>query len=471
MVARGIRAQPSHHSKVSGSNSKQDRFKLQILVRKYLGLSSAFIALLFALCACSGVAPPTPFSLAERQLSTTHLVPAGSLVIEHGTVVDGTGRAPIQDGIVVIRGNRIETVGHAPDFTVPPEIRVIDAAGGTILPGIINSHVHEITSPLVRQFFFLTHGVTSACDLATPLKSMSTFQDNQRYGLTARGFRAGPIINVPRGYPGTEDLLYPVNTPEEARAAVDDIVDHGADLLKIAFDSGNSKLPWHSDMGTTIPNLDLKQAQAIVQQAHARGKLVRVHIGSVDMLDLALDAGVDVIEHVPLPRLDEIDFQSSSQDPVFARLSPAYESKLGRIVSQNVVLVPTLDEIITWCEPFATTPERKRLCGKYAMSPVHRFIEMGGTVALGDDSTYGLRTMMPLREMERLLAVGLSALEVIQAGTQAAAKICGHGDELGTLELGKLADVIVVKGNPLADIHALSQLTTVIIDGQVALPK
>jgi len=93
-------------------------------------------------------------------------------------------------------------------------------------------------------------------------------------------------------------------------------------------------------------------------------------------------------------------------------------------------------------------------------------------VALGDDSGYEARTWMPIREMRRLLAVGLTPMEILQASTQHAAQVCGHGDELGTLEPGKLADLIVVAGDPLSDLAALDRVIVVIIDGQVAVrPK
>jgi imidazolonepropionase-like amidohydrolase len=398
-------------------------------------------------------------------------VPAEALVIKNGVVIDGTGAAPIRDGIVVVLKNKIVAVGRAADFSIPSGTKIIDAEGGTILPGIINSHVHETASALVRQFYFLYRGVTATCDLGTPLNSMSRYEDNEGYGLTARGFRSGPIINVPGGYPGTKELLYEVTSPDAARRAVSDLVNRGADVIKIALEPWNWKLPWPTSPREPIPNLDLPEVKAIVEEAHAHGKLVRAHVGTAEILDLALDGGVDVIEHVPLPQLGDIDFQAGPQGSDYAKLSPAYEAQLARMIKQNVDMVPTLDKIISWCERYAVTDDRKALCRKYALSPVHRFYQMGGTLALGDDSGYETRTWMPIREMQRLLAAGLTPMEIIQAGTQHAAQVCGHGNELGTLEPGKLADVIVVNGDPLTDIGAMNRISVVIVDGQVAVPS
>jgi len=422
------------------------------------------ICILVLIGAGCQAAAPTP-----RATRPTQSLAPNALVITNGTVIDGTGAPPILDGIVVIVDNIIVAVGYAADYTIPPSARVVDARGGTILPGIINSHVHESMSPLVRQFYLLQRGVTTACDLGTPLTSMKRAPVRTEYGLAARVFFSGPIINKPLGYPGTEEFLYAVNDADEARRAVDDLVARGASVIKIALEPWNWKLPWPTAERETIPNLNLDEVRAIVEQAHAHGKLVRVHLGTVEMLDLALEAGVDSIEHVPLPRLADIEFQTDPRARDVAKLSPAYEAQLARIVRQKVVMVPTLDKIITWCEGYAVTETRKRLCRQYALTPVRRFYQMGGTLALGDDSGYEARTWMPLAEMRRLLAIGMTPLEVIRASTQTAARVCGQGDVLGTLTPGKWADVIVVKGNPLEDLEALNWIRAVIIDGQIAV--
>ncbi len=154
----------------------------------------------------------------------------------------------------------------------------------------------------------------------------------------------------------------------------------------------------------------------------------------------------------------------------FPNLSAAYKAQLDRMIERHIMMVPTLDKIIPWCQGFANTSERKELCREYALAPVQYFHQMGGIIALGDDSGFLSRTLMPIREMQWLVAAGLTPLQVIQAGTQHAARVCGHGDELGTLEPGKLADVIVVEGNPLTDIGVMEHVGTVIIGGQVAVP-
>ena len=408
------------------------------------------------------VTSPTPTALPTRH------VPANALVIKNGMVIDGTGDEPIKNGLVVLVGDKISAIGPVSDFFIPPETKIIDAKGGTIMPGIINSHVHETASALVRQFYYLNHGVTTVCDLGTPISAFPRFRESraQGYGLTARGFYSGPIINVRDGYPGNDEFLYPITNTISARNAVVDLVGQGADMIKIALDTGNSKLPWPATTPYSIPTMTLDELKALTDQAHASHRLVRVHIGMENMLDLALDSGVDVLEHVPLPTLDHIDFTKETADH-FPTLAPSYEAKLARAVQNRMIMVPTLDYIISWCESFAMTNERKVLCSKYALTTVHRFHQMGGVIGLGNDALGGTRGKMPVPEMQLLLQAGLTPMQVIQAGTQVAARVCGHADDLGTLEPGKLADVIVVNGNPLNNIRVMEQVTTVILGGQV----
>ena len=140
------------------------------------------------------------------------------------------------------------------------------------------------------------------------------------------------------------------------------------------------------------------------------------------------------------------------------------------MVAAGTVLVPTLDR------PFgalfrASNPTPEQQSGiETILRIVQGFHEMGGVVGLGTDwaAGTGMPAGIPLGEMEMLLAAGLTPLEVIEAGTRHAAIVCGHGGELGTLEPGMLADVIIVDGDPLADLQALSQVLLVIKNGEVA---
>lgn len=405
--------------------------------------------------------------------------PASSslVIITNGTIVDGRGSAPIRDGIVVIVNDRIAFVGRAADYPFPPDAQVIDAHGGTILPGIIDAHVHGASSLAIRRQF-LVSGVTSVCDLGFPLEDMPEFE-GERLGQepVARGFRAGPILTAPGGLPGAvlgRDLNYEVETPSEARAAVIDLHERSADFIKVYLQREND--------GVGYPMITQEQLTAIVDEAHARGLLVRAHVSFVSQLNMAIQAGVDVTEHVPANAtqseslsLSESQWQTmlESDDPLhlyFTELYPHYEAQLAKMIEAGIVMVPTLDSYIDLYGD--STPTQADQAGiKIVLGIVRRFHDLGGIVALGTDFIIdrGKQAGMPLGEMEMLHAAGLTPLEVIEAGTRQSAFVCGHGGELGTLEPGMLADIVVVDGNPLEDLQAMSRVILVIKNGEIAV--
>ena len=454
------------------------------------------IALLILVTACSSSAtsnpaePPSPTSMPA--IATSGLTPAPmsarptapiiatdrapqhippeALVIGNGTIIVGDGSDPISDGVVVIKQDRIMAVGRSNDFVIPQGARVVDAQGGTIMPGIINAHVHGLADPTLRRLYFLNKGVTAICDMGLQLSEMSKFKQYDRGQLAARGFRAGPIISAPGGYPGVywgPAIGYEVANPTEAKAAVNDLANRDADVIKIAIEPGGPAQPW--------PSLTLEDAAAIVQEAHARGLLVRAHVGRTEgtsVMKIITESRLDVIDHVPIPVFSAIDAYNLVKDTAHYRIDADYEARLKSLVDHGITMVPTLDAHTLWCESPRLTSQQKQACLDFYLQPVNRFHALGGKVALGND--YGadgaIANGMPLREMKLLLAAGLKPLEVIEAGTRNSAYVCGHGDELGTLQAGKLADVIVVNGNPLDDIEAMRHLIVVISNGQIAYP-
>jgi len=399
-------------------------------------------------------------------------IPAEAMVIRNGIVIDGTGADPIPDGVVIIHDKRILAVGRASDFRLPVGVRIIDAQGGTILPGLINAHVHHSASVEQRRRF-LEEGVTTVCDLGTPLREMPLFAETESTtGRAARVFYAGPIITAPGGYPDglyhTDGYNYEVATPEEAREAVREMVTRGASVIKIALDpSWNREHP--------LPMLDVETAKAIVEEAHVHGLLVHAHMIQITYFPMALKAGIDIIEHMPFPTgwpsEEEKQKYLESDDPTrpfFEDHFPEYASILGGMARQEIVMVPTVSALIKNQYSKSERSTHEQFVVLAVLDIIRRFREAGGIVAVGNDfNDRFMKERLPLMEMKALLDAGMTSLEVIEAATRHAAIVSG-ADDLGILEPGKLADLIVVDGNPLENIDALTQIRLVILDGKVA---
>jgi imidazolonepropionase-like amidohydrolase len=398
-------------------------------------------------------------------------IPDNALVVRNGTVIDGTGKPPIVNGVVIVQGERILAVGEAAAFDIPEGVTVIDAGGGTILPGVINSHTHSTHDPAVRRAF-LIDGVTTVCNLGTTLERLALFDSTSvPEGLAARGYWAGPIITAPGGYPGPvygSQFSYEVGSPEEARAATSDLLNRRAAVIKIALAPGDPRNPW--------PVLDLERVQAIVAEAHARGILVRAHVFEPYLVeDIVLPAGINVIEHLPMPILtpEEESRVLESNEPaalLYDTVAPGYVRMLERMARQGTVMVPTLEGGLG---TLFTNPHRsplEQVVLDLHLEAVRRFHALGGVLALGNDfgGVPNVAAGMPLMEMKMLLAAGLTPMEVLEAGTRHAAAVCGQASSLGTLEAGKLADIIIVKGDPLVDLSAMDSVIAVVKGGEVA---
>lgn len=414
-------------------------------------ISFVLAAILTLLVACSG--------------PESDGVPSATLVAANGIVIDGTGVDPIPDGFVAVHGNRIVAVGPSADFRIPEDAVVIDARGGAILPGVINAHSHRVALAATRRHLFLLDGVTSVCDLGDLLSRMNQFhQEEIESGPAARGFNAGPIITAPGGYP-LSLAAYEIRGEDEAQIAVRDLHSRGADFIKVALEPGPI-------LNEHLPVLNLQEVRSVVGTAHALGLLVRAHVYNSAMLDTALEAGVDVIDHVPIPYDSHGNLVSMFDDAGTFHVPSELEAQMLRMIDDGVVLVPTLDvntrdwNTYVWGDLGVELPEFTQA----NLAVVRFFHESGGIIAIGNDyGNPGVKPGMPLREMELLQTAGLSPMEVIEGATKHAAFVCGQSAELGTLEIGKLADLIVVEGNPLDELNVMDAVVFVVKDGEVVV--
>jgi len=368
-----------------------------------------------------------------------------TLSLTNGILIDGTGADAVPDGAVVIRDGRIVSAGPRTQLAIPANANIIDVQGGTILPGFINAHVHAADSAWTLKAW-AKGGVTTVRDLGAfgpytraKFVTRDTLNANPK---CARLFAVGSFINAEGGYPMAYwgGHVVTVTSPEEARQAVNKLIDDGADVIKTAMESGYAfgQSGW--------PLLSPEEATALVDTAHERGKPVTAHVTSARDLERALDAGVDEIAHMVVDKLSE--------------------QLISRMVETGTRWVPTLE---LWQGVSRIYPISH---GSMAIKNLALFVEAGGEVVLGTDYA-GARPGqvdfdlgMPIHEIEWMQEAGMTPLQIIVAATRNGARSCNIERELGTLEKGKLADVLVVDGDPLVDVHALTKARLILREGK-----
>lgn len=367
------------------------------------------------------------------------------LAIKGDWLIDGTGLDAVPDGVVVISGNRIQAAGPADQIKIPDGADIREVAGGTILPGVINAHVHlGFRRETLRDW--LRGGVTMIRDMGGMMADTAElFRIRDALAQvpgTARLTAVGSFVNTPGGYPIAfwGGYAVPIDSPRTAKDVVARLVDLGADAIKTALESGYA----FNQSGWPLLSPDI--AKAIVAAAHERGKEVTAHVTHSLDLPAALAAGCNEIAHMVVDNLPE--------------------DLVARAVAQGIRWVPTLE---LWQ---GVSRKHSLPFVENSLENLARFASAGGEISLGTD--YGgtppdihFDLGMPMTEIRLMQQAGMVPMDIITAATRNAARSCGMAAVTGTLTAGKLADILVVKGNPLTDIEALGKSCLVIREGQV----
>lgn len=436
--------------------------------------SFIFIALCFALLSVN----------AQESLR-----PDVPVAIVGGMLLDGYEAEPIHNSVVVFEEGRITAVGEQHNTTIPENAVVINAGGRTVMPGLIDAHMHidlighgeyddyyaflnemerlpEAMAIAAKQM--MRGGVTSGLDLGAPFQILD-FRERVR-----RGEIPGPRLTVSgpwitrvemAGIPDAYEVV--ISSSEEAAQRTRELIATGSDVIK------------------TWVGLTESDYRAIVNAAHAEGVKVHAHLYDPDAIRMAINAGVDVFQHV-----------GSARNP------PYDEALVSEIAHKNIPVVQTISHRI-WVYPATVKfPERlfdpvyeKDMPGDFyeefigsfenfhrnsyfndigreirnAEKSASQFIDAGAYMGVGTDaaSPLNMHTEAMWREMSALVESGMTPIQVISAATKTNAEILGQINKLGTIEVGKLADIIIVDGNPLHNIEVLDNVDVVIKDGGV----
>jgi len=397
-------------------------------------------------------------------------------VIRAARLIDGRGGAVVAPALVVVRGNKIESVGGV----VPAGAQVIDLGDVTLLPGLIDAHTHvllqgDITAEDYDNQLFreslpyralratkalkiaLDHGFTTIRDVETE-GAMYTDVDLKK--AVNNGIIVGPRMVVstramsvtggygPSGY--SPEVTYPkgvqiVDGVENARKAVREQIANGADWIKVYAD--RSYFVAKDGSLSSIPTFTLDEMKAIVDEAHRLRHKVAAHAMARPGIENALVAGVDSIEHgVAIPD-DLIDMMVAKGTYLCPTLTVTEYVAPGRAAAGAPIWVKMLD---------------------YHRDSFRRALRKGVKIALGTDAGgFAWDALNEAKEFAYYTRFGMTPMQAILSGTRVAAEMLDMGDRIGTVEPGKLADLVAVPGDPLADITAMEKVSFVMKDGQV----
>lgn len=391
------------------------------------------------------------------------------IALEGGRLIDGHGGPPIENSVLVISGTQITQVGTRGDVVIPKGAVRVDCRGLSILPGLIDSHFHSKNDTRIPVAYELMRGITSFRDPGHPFKFyrevLASDAPMPRVFLCGGHLDADPIV-----WPGQ---AVEIQDAEHARRTVRDHVSKGASAIKVYF------------------RLPLPHIQAACESASEQGVLVTAHLELVDA-DAAIGVGVRGIEHVSsfgtalAASNDAEQFRSLVQASSDARKmerhrlwakinvdsSPRVQPLLDLIVRHKVFVSPTL-AIFERRESKAGTSEAEVVGFANMLEFVKRCHEAGAKVVVGSHTSapFAARGRAYQRELELFVEAGMTPLQAITAGTLHNAQFLGIEDRLGTIEVGKTADLVLVKGDPSQQIAAMERVHRVMLNGNWVVPQ
>ena len=440
-------------------------------------------------------------SLLLLAISVTNIRAADNITALDGvTLVDPATATSQPDSVVIIRDGRISNLGPDGQVAIPQGARVIELHGKWLIPGLIDAHVHFFQSgglytrpdvidlrqirPYEREIAtvrerladtlrrYLASGVTSVVDLAGPrwVYDLRALADGSR--LSPRVMLSGPGLAaaLPPGLDGRHAPALEVRTADEARAAVRKLARERPDLIKIWF--------------SPLPGMDLERefdwVGAAIEEAHGLGLRVAAHATQHDIAGRMVTAGADILVHSIDDRVIAQELLEAMRiNGVLYIPTLAVPRRYAEVLSQRLKLSPyeramadpdVIDSLehMTWLYPGRRRPP-PAMDHLTASRNLLRVQQAGITVAAGSDAGNigSLHGPGLHHELELMVDAGLNPAQVLLAATRGGAQVMGRSSELGRLEPGMLADLLVLDADPLVNIRNARRIALVVAGGRV----
>ncbi len=397
---------------------------------------------------------------------------AASIALVGASVVDIDGGRPLTNAVVLVEGERIAAIGSADDITIPPGAEVIDMQGAWLIPGLMNMHVHFGLKLPGTMSAELTHETEGELTLRMAQAARESLQagvttirspgDDKHGDLAlkkaiARGqahgpriFSAGEALVITGGHGSEHGVTYS-DGPYELMKAARREISAGAQWIKILISGGIATNGGDISEALMTP----EEINAVVDAAHRFGAKVAAHSGSPQATSIAVDAGIDSIEHgyyLDRPTLRKMAKAGTWLVPTIVVSQPATAPFFEKIGSPQWYL------------------DRRTSVGKVHWKALQMAIEEGVNIGLGTDqlpSEPNDGTTATAREAQYYVEAGMTPLQALRSATIETARMLGAEDEIGSLEVGKYADIVAVPGNPTEDIKQLRNIQFVMKGGQV----
>jgi imidazolonepropionase-like amidohydrolase len=424
----------------------------------------------------------------------------GRIAIVGAHLIDMTARGVIEDSILIIADDKIESVARRRDLPVPSGARVIDATGCSVLPGLIDCDVHLMSGSggsamAVSEFMperigrdlqaSLYWGITTLRDGGDSLNVSTGYRDRLKDdgGPHPRFYTSGAWITSRGGYPAlylpplvASDVTRQVDSDADVREAIAELEGKNVDMLDVAYEGGSEWKPY--------PKIPFSLLKQVVDLARARGLRVSALTRSNFELKEALQAGVTAVEHISAERINEEcinlllekhAYYCPSLALRYSESAPRGEidallrtSDVRRTVGSSII-----ESLLQHKGYFFDVKSDNMGSGymqevwKNSQASLRMVIGRGVKIILGTGAGAPVvfHGLAPHDELRLMLAAGMPAMEALKAATKTAAEFIGIDKQVGTLEAGKQADILIVEGNPLEDIQATKRIRAVLRGG------